>query len=109
MRTFEMINLADNNGKTYTSIYGTYSKTTGFTLKFDPHPTSFSALINKLFHDDCWTVKVEKKKLTKADIEKALGYEIEIEGYEPVVKLTELEQQAVDHLLNTFSDLIRCN
>ena len=35
-------------------------------------------LIDNLFHEDCWSLKKEPKKMTKEEIEKALGYEIEI-------------------------------
>lgn len=75
MRMSEMINVADQNGKTYISPYGTYSKEDGFNL----YPTyDFEQLLNKLVHEDCWKLKVDKKKMTKADIEKELGYEIDI-------------------------------
>lgn len=107
MRTHDMINSAEKNGKTYISRYGSYSKENGFELKFNPHPASFQAFINNLFHEDCWTEKIEKKKMSKSEIEKILGYEIEIDGYEPIVKLTQLEQEAVDHLLVKFADFFR--
>lgn len=106
MKALDMINCAETNDNIYTSKYGTYSKKDGFKLRFDPHPSSVEPLINKLFIEDCWTQKIQKKKMSKAEIEEALGYEIEISDYEPKVKLTNLEQQAVDHFLKTFSNLI---
>lgn len=93
MMTYEMIGVADQNGRTYESIYGTYNKQKGFTInpKYITFSTglnskhilfSYQRLINSLFHDNCWSLKAEKqkpKKMTKEDIEKALGYEIEIQ------------------------------
>ena len=102
MRTHDMISLADQNGKTYVSKYGTYSKSTGFVPAFSVHEASIAKFFNNLFHEDCWTVRVERKKMTKTDIEKALGYPIEIEGYEPVIKLTDLEQNAYESLIKTL-------
>ena len=96
MRTSDMVSLADQNGKTYVSKYGTYSKEAGFVPAFSVHESSVGKLFTNLFHEDCWTVRVEKKKMTKADIEKALGYPIEIDGYVPAIELTDLEQYAFE-------------
>ena len=102
MRTADMVSLADQNGKTYVSKYGTYSKTTGFKMAFSVHSSSVETLLNKLFHEDCWTVKVDRKKMTKAEIEKALGYPIEIDGYEPMGQLTDLEREAYNRIMKLF-------
>ena len=104
MRTSDMIALADQNGKTYVSKYGTYSKDTGFVPAFSVHESSVGKLFHNLFHEDCWTARVETKKMTKADIEKELGYPIEIDGYEPVLKLNDLEQQAYNRLIKALFD-----
>ena len=104
MLTHDMVSLADQNGKTYISKYGTYSKKTGFVPAFNPHESSIAKFINNLFHEDCWTVRVDRKKMTKVEIEKELGYPIEIEGYEPVIKLTELEQQACNSIIKALFD-----
>ena len=92
MMTYEMIGVADQNGRTYVSKYGTYNKDKGFVInpKYIKFQTtldsrkilmSYQELINGLFHDNCWSLKTEEKKpkkMTKEDIEKALGYKIEI-------------------------------
>ena len=92
MYTYQMVGLADQNGRTYVSKYGTYNKENGFVIKpqyihfskeTEPNKILFSyqELINGLFHDNCWSLKIEKpkpKKMTKEEIEKELGYEVEI-------------------------------
>ena len=118
MYACEAIALADQNGRTYVSKYGTYNKDKGFVInpKYIKFQTtldsrkilmSYQELINGLFHEYCWSLKVEKpkpKKMTKADIEKALGYEIEIEEIEtPKYKsksYNELERLALQRLMN---------
>lgn len=76
MHLYEMVGVADQNGKTYVSKYGTYSKKDGFIL--NPTYYGFDKLLNNLVHEDCWKLKVDKKKMTQDEIEKILGYEIEI-------------------------------
>lgn len=80
MHTYEIVALSDENGKTYESKYGTYSKETGFKLNEKAFLTwkDVEIFVNRLLHEDCWKLKIEKKKMTKEDIEKALGYEIDI-------------------------------
>ena len=73
-----MIGIADENGRTYKSKYGTYSKKDGFKLSELSKSMTKEKLLNNLFHEDCWSLKREVKKMTKEEIEKALGYEIEI-------------------------------
>jgi len=87
MFTYEMIATADENGKTYESKYGIYSKEKGFrfyrSVISNQTDRGVENIINNLFHEDCWKLKVEKpakKKMTKEEIEKALGYEIDIVG-----------------------------
>lgn len=93
MMTYEAVALADQNGRTYVSKYGTYNKEKGFTInpKYIAFQTtldsrkilmSYQELINGLFHENCWSLKVEEPKpkvMTKEDIEKALGYKIKIQ------------------------------
>ena len=100
MHSYEMIATADENGRTYISNYGTYSKENGFDLR----PTRINnmydveELLNKLLHEDCWRLKTDKKKMTKADIEKALGYEIDIVG-EDITGSTYLHCKNFDEFL----------
>lgn len=93
MMTYEAVALADQNGRTYVSKYGTYNKEKGFVInpKYITFQTtldskkilmSYQELINGLVHDNCWSLKVEEPKpkvMTKEDIEKALGYKIKIQ------------------------------
>lgn len=82
MHLYEMVAVSDENGRTYISPYGTYSKEDGFDLRPSAirNLYDFEKLLYQLVHEDCWRLKVDKKKMTKADIEKALGYEIDIVG-----------------------------
>lgn len=93
MYTYQMVGLADQNGRTYESKYGTYNKEKKFvinpeyiefqtTLDSRKILMSYQELINGLFHDDCWSLKIEEPKpkvMTKEEIEKLLGYKIEIQ------------------------------
>ena len=87
MYTYQMVGVADQNGRTYECEYGTYSKDTGFVF---PYVSVNSYLIDKLFHEDLWSLKVEPKKMTLSEIEKALGYPVEItdckSGLEELIK-----------------------
>lgn len=77
--TYQCVGIADNNNKTYESKYGTYSKADGFILSDLAQTISREELLHNIMQEDCWHIKKEPKKMTKAEIEKALGYEIEIE------------------------------
>lgn len=78
MMSYEMIGVSDQNGRTYESIYGTYSKDKGFIFTNYARDLSREELVNNLLHENCWSLKQESKKMTKEDIEKELGYKIEI-------------------------------
>ena len=67
--TYQMIGLADDNGRVYESKYGTYCKKTGITLSDISVKMLKEDLIEKLFHEDCWSLKKEPKKMTKEEIE----------------------------------------
>ena len=117
MYTYQMVGLADQNGRTYVSKYGTYNKENGFVIKpqyihfskeAEPNKILFSyqELINGLFHDDCWSLTVEKpkpRKMTKEEIEKELGYEIDIcmkkENEDP---LCDAYKDSMDDVLKSF-------
>ena len=104
MMTYEVVGCADQNGRTYVSKYGTYNKEKGFVInpKYIKFQTtldsrkilmSYQELINGLFHDNCWSLKTEEPKpkvMTKEEIEKLLGYKIEIqESKDDEMKLEE--------------------
>lgn len=78
MMSYEMIGVSDQNGRTYESKYGTYDKEKGFVFTNYANSLSREELVNNLLHENCWSLKQEYKKMTKEDIEKELGYKIEI-------------------------------
>ena len=81
MYTYQMIGVADQNGKTYECKYGTYNKTDRFQFNseaskiFDKQ--GYRELFDILVHENLWKLK-DVKKMTVEDIEKELGYDIEI-------------------------------
>jgi hypothetical protein len=79
MTTQEMVNIADQNNKTYESAYGTYNKEKGFLFNTNAITMAKHNLAYDLFHDATWSIKKEPvKKMTKEQIEKALGYKVDI-------------------------------
>ena len=87
MMSYQAVALADQNGKTYESIYGTYNKEDGFNIDYKFSLLKIEDLLYRLLHEDCWSLRVEKekvqevtkpKRMTKEEIENELGYEIEI-------------------------------
>ena len=64
--TYQMVAISDENGRTYTSKYGTYNKEEGFVLKSygSPH-NDVEDLIYELFHEDCWSLLDTKKAVQK--------------------------------------------
>ena len=80
MYTYQMIGVADENGKTYECKYGTYSKEKGFEFgdEYLNKKCKVLAFINLLFHEDIWKLKPEVKKMSLQDIEKELGYRVQI-------------------------------
>ena len=73
-----MIGIADENGRTYESKYGTYNKKERFKLSELSRSTAKEELLDILFHEDCWSLKKNPIRMTKKEIEEKLGYEIEI-------------------------------
>lgn len=92
MYTYQMIGCADDNGKTYISPYGIYSKKQRFSLSKYGKTLDVEELLYRLFQDDCWrlyysyenkdnkdTSKVEEN--TKTDKEKMTATKEDIENY----------------------------
>ena len=110
--SYQMIGLADQNNRTYISKYGTYSKKNGFTLSELSISMTKEELLDNLFHEDCWSLKKEEKpkpkKMTKEEIEKALGYKIEIDNGNDEAKSSKdtksISKIAQKNNKNTFSD-----
>lgn len=82
LTTYQMVTLADVNGKTYGTGDMYYSKETGFVDKagvvwdlcaFESYSNPFSEFI----HLSGWK-EVSEKEMTKEEIEKKLGYKIKI-------------------------------
>lgn len=87
MMTYQMIGIADQNDKTYECEYGSYNKENGFIFNRNVREVTenggWRKFINMLFHDDMWKLKPEVKKMTLADVEKELGYKVQIVDPEP--------------------------
>ena len=81
MMAYEMVGISDHNSRTYESKYGTYNKETGFVLNEVGRSLGKCELLDRMFHENCWSMKTEPKpkKMTKEEFEKELGYEIEID------------------------------
>ena len=119
MYTYEMVGVADQNNKTYKSIYGTYNKEDGFKvadewkefLVSDDSEESIyniETLIHNLFHENVWQiVKDEPRKMTLAEIEKELGYRIQIADPEINDKkeLTDKQKKDIDDTIDFFKKL----
>lgn len=83
MTTYEMVALADKNRKTYVNGKLRYNKEKGFhdergntsTLEYEYEVDQLNAFI----HDFDWE-ELKPKKMTIEEIEKTLGYSIEIIG-----------------------------
>ena len=119
MYTYEMVGVADQNNKTYKSIYGTYNKEDGFKvadewkefLVSDDSEESIyniETLIHNLFHENVWQmVKDEPRKMTLAEIEKELGYRIQIADPEINDKkeLTDKQKKDIDNTIDFFKKL----
>lgn len=96
-----MVGLADQNGRTYASKYGSYSKKDGFIITNWGNTNKFEDMLNNLMHDDLWSLKVEEKEMTKEEIENALGYKIKIKD-DTNHKNTNVSNKRIPHSL--FSD-----
>lgn len=119
MYTYEMIGVADQNNKTYKSIYGTYNKEDGFKVadewkeflvSNDSEESIYNieTLIHNLFHENVWQiVKDEPRKMTLAEIEKELGYRIQIADPEINDKkeLTDKQKKDIDDTIDFFKKL----
>lgn len=109
MFTYQIVGLSSENGRTYECEYGTYSKDDGFKLNEKAKTYSKEMLLDIFFNQDMWKIKKEVKKMTKADIEKALGYEIEIDGYDEKndsKKTYKLTDKQADDLKNALKDYL---
>ena len=111
MVTYQMIGLADENGKAYECKYGTYNKKDGFifneSVREHTAKEGWRGLINVLFHEDLWKLQPETKKMTLEDLEKELGYRVEIVKSEEDVKKDEEIREMVEDLFGSLGSLFR--
>ena len=113
MYTYQMVGLADENGKTYESKYGTYNKEDGFKFNENVQPivkNGWRNLVNILFHEDLWKLKKEPvKEMTLNDIEKELGYRVRIitpdENKKEYEKLSPEKKEQIDKEIDFFRRL----
>lgn len=88
MMAYEVVGLCEDNTRTYESVLGTYSKETGFILSDSALEKDKTTLANRLFQINDWHLKKEEpqpKKMTKEEIEKELGYKIDIIEYNEIM------------------------
>ena len=109
MYTYQMVGLADENGREYECIYGTYSKDKGFRFNDSVIPIcedkGWREIVNILFHEDMWKLAEKEipKKMTIEDIEKELGYRVNIVDPEPKKKeVSEERKEEVDRTIDFF-------
>jgi hypothetical protein len=81
MKTYEMVALADKDGKTYQSGEMYYQKDKGFHDEFgrewEASAYNCENGLSRFIHEDEWEL-VAKRKMTIQEIEDILGYNIEI-------------------------------
>lgn len=109
MLTYEMVGLADQNDRTYISTYGTYDVKNGFKFNESVEEVvkdvGWRGFVNILFHDNLWKLKKEPlpKLMTLQDVEKELGYRVQIVDPEPEKKEVSPERKKeVDDTIDVF-------
>lgn len=110
MYTYEMVGLADQNGKEYECEYGTYSLADGF--KFNESVNSivedkgWREIVNILFHDNLWKLKKDPiKRMTQDELEEILGYKVQIVDPQPdKEEIDEKHRKTVDDTVRFFKD-----
>ena len=106
MYSYQMIGVADENGKTYESKYGTYNRADGFVFNEDIDVDSY--FINILFHDDIWYLKQDVKEMSLKEIEEALGYKVRIVDpeFKNKKELTEEQKKEINRTIEFFDKLL---
>ena len=110
MYTYEMVGLADQNGKEYECEYGTYSLADGFRFNESVDPIvkdkGWREIVNILFHDNLWKLKKDPvKRMTQDELEEILGYKVQIIDPQPdKEEIDEKHRKAVDDTVRFLKD-----
>ena len=112
MYTYQMVAVADENNRTYKSRFGTYDYTYGFNFNDEAidhcADVGVEGFVWDLFHEDLWKLVDEPKvkKMSLADIEKELGYRIQIIDPEPEEEeISPERKKEVDDAIDFFERL----
>lgn len=111
MYTYEMVGLSDQNNKTYECKYGTYNPTDRFRFNDEAKKvvdkSGYRKLFDILIHDNLWKLQQPPvKKMSLKDIERELGYRVQIIDPQPEEKeVDEKHRKEVDDSINFFKEL----
>lgn len=105
-----MVGLADENGRTYECKYGTYSVAEGFKFNENVEPIiedhGWREMVDILFHENLWKLKKEPvKKMTLKEIEKELGYKIELAEDDSKKVLSPEKQKEIEDYIDLIDAL----
>ena len=116
MYTYEMIALADENGRTYKSEYGTYNKEEGFNFNTNAFEhilfVELESFVSELFHENLWKLDDEPKvrNVSLEELERELGYRIKIVDPEPEKhEVSPERKKEVDDAIDFFERLFGTN
>ena len=110
MYTYEMVALADENGRTYECKYGEYNKENRFKFNEIVEPIvdkyGWREIVNILFHENLWHLKKDPvKMMTLEELEQELGYKVKIVEEEKPEKQSDKDKKEIDEVcdfLNSF-------
>lgn len=114
MYTYQMVGIADENGKTYECLYGEYNKEEGFKFNESIEPIiedkGWREVVNILFHEDLWKLKQDPvKKMTLEELEKELGYKVKIVEEENLEKKekkqSDEDKKEINEVCKLFNNL----
>lgn len=116
MFTYQMVGVADQNDKKYECKYGTYTHKDGFVFNESigelVETIGWRGIVNMLFHENLWKLSVEEpkpikpKEMTLEDIEKELGYRVQIVDPEPdKEEVSQDKKEEVNELVDLFNRL----
>lgn len=105
-----MVALADQNGKTYESKYGTYDTAEKFRFNENAgklvEKKGYRELFDILIHENLWKLQQPPiKKMSLQDIERELGYRVQIIDPQPGKEEVDKEHKTkVDNTVQFFKD-----